>query len=329
MPGLKSLELSSEDMERLRREYSRIREITPFSHEPVLAGFAASIGVMREVGTANDQLARFIFDADRGEVVPLETLRASLVRLGSLTGVRIQSSASAHMDVRARGMRDLLHPEFSFNADGTIRELVIFPELAARILAGRGVEAVLVRSWGMNSIFGGFDPAKGYYQTNFWELENNDSLLFSSLVQDGRLALLGTHDFIAHAAGVRADAWPELRVQAARVHRAISTYLQNVSRPSIAALILPYTLGVVLDDLAQPPSYGSRSHVAILEELLRELASRRIDPGTPTLLREFPSQFQQIIELSRTPDIEREPWRITASVRELSREIQLHSLRSA
>lgn len=329
MSRLQCLELSSEEMDRLRREFSKTDEITPYSRAPKLAGLAASLGVQREVGTVNDQFARFIFDADRGEVVRLDSLRAKLVEYEGLVGVSVQSAQSSRIDVRARGMRDLLHPKFSFNPDGTVRELVIFPELVARILAGRGVEAVMVRSWGMNSIFGGFDPSKGYYQTNFWELENNDSLLFSALVKEGRLALLGTHDFIAHAAGVRSEVWVELKPFADRVHRGISEYLRGVSRPSIAALILPYTLGVVLDDLAQPPSYGSKSHIAVLEELLREIERRPIPANFPTLLRKFPTQFQTIIDLSRTFGIERDPGRITATVRQMSREILSHSLLSA
>ena len=326
MSALKYLELSSEEMDRLRRKFSRIRGVTPYHEMPAFAGQVASIGIAREVGTMNDELARFVFDADRGEVVPVESLQATLVQLGDFTGVKITSSASDRLDIRARGVRDLLHPDFSFNPDGTVRGLVIFPELISRILGKRGVELVLVQSWGMNSIFGGFDPSKAYYQTNFWEIENNDALLFSRIVKEGQLALLGTHDLIAHAAGVRAQEWRELQGHAARVHTAISNYFASVSRPSIAALILPYTIGVVLDDLAQPPSYGSRSHLAVLDELLRELEGRTIPANLSTLLTEFPGQFQKIIEMSRIPEAQQNQEKIAQTVREMTFEIQRHSL---
>src|SRR4051812_28937947 len=109
---LRSVELSSEERESLRRQFLRIDEITPFIKDLKFASAVASLGIMREVGTVNDELARFIFDADRGEVIPLESLKATLVELGGLLGVSIRSNSSARLDIRARGLRELLHPKF-------------------------------------------------------------------------------------------------------------------------------------------------------------------------------------------------------------------------
>lgn len=320
---MKRIEL---DIERLRKENSKLPEIMPFSENPGFAAQVAALGIFREAGTINDELARFLYDCGTGDVIPRESIRAELVEMSGLTGVRIWSEVSARLEVRARGMRDLLFPAHSFNADGTIEQLLIFPELVARILESQGVQAVVVRSWAMNSIFGGFDPSKEYYQTNFWEIENNDTLLFAKLVAEGKLALLGTHDLIAHAAGVRADAWLGLKQSAARVRLTIETYFASVRQPSIASLILPYTIGVILDDLAQPPTYDSPAHLAMLDALLEELDRRTIPADLPTYIREFPGAFQGVIELSRTPGIEREPERIRKETRGLADEIRRHSL---
>jgi hypothetical protein len=299
MSDLESLFFSAEDKQRLRRAFSSLEEVTPFLKSLALAGQIASLGILREIGTVNDELARFIFDFRRQTVIERNSLKADLVRWKGFTGVRIWSEQSDRLELRARGLRDLLHPDFSYDENNNLYQLVIFPEIVARIAALEGIELVLVKSWGMNSIFGGFDPAKEYYQTNFWELENNDALVFSNLVRQGQLALLGTHDLIAHIAGLDAEKWPLLREQAQRVHEGISRYFKKTKRPSIASLILPYTVGVILDDLAQPPTYGSSGHALFLEILLEHLERQSVPADLPTVLTKFPKQFEKIIECSR------------------------------
>lgn len=326
---LEALKLSPEKIQSLRRELlSRKSEVTPFREAPRLAEQIASLGICREVGTVNDEIARFLFDARTGEAVVREDLRAELVTLGRHVGVSIWCESSPVMELRIRGLRDLLHPRFSFHPDGTIHRLVVFPAVVAEILRGQGIEAVLVKTWGRNSLFGGFDPSKGYYQTNFWELENNDALLFSQLVKNRELAFLGTHDLVAHIAGAKAEHWPLLVEQATRVHSTIADYFGATKTPSIAALILPYTLGTVLDDLAQPPSYGSKNHAAVLGALLTAVHERHVPADLKTILVEFPAVFQQVIELSRTKGIENDLPRVRGTVAELTRRIREKSLRA-
>jgi hypothetical protein len=203
---------------------------------------------------------------------------------------------------------------------------VIFPEIVAKIVALQGIELALVRDWGTNTVFGGFDGSHGYYQTNYWELSSNDALIFAELIKEGRLAFLGTHDFVAHITGVKAENLASLRSDAETVHKSITHYLSGAPNPSLASLILPYIIGVVLDDLAQPPVYrsedGGAGRHAFLRELLAELNRAAISPKTPTALLEFPAQFIKIMELMRTPGIENDPFQIRSSVRELVREIQ-------
>ena len=320
------IEFSSNTISRLRHDLAKLCEVTPFAAAPRLAGEIASYGIFREVGTVNDELARFIFNADTGTCVDRASLKAQLVRWRNFTGVQITSTETTRLELRTKGFRELLHPDFSFNPDASVRQLVIFPEVLAKIAATQGVSLVLVRSWAQNSIFGGFDPAHGYYQTNFWELENNDALLFSSLVSKGQLALLGTHDLIAHVAGLRAEAWNVLRSQAHRVYEALTEYFKTTQKPSIAALVLPYTIGVVLDDLAQPPTFGSKSHSLFLDLLLEALEKNLIPADLPTFLTEFPRAFEMIIAGSRDTTLTARPQIARSLVVELVREVQTHSV---
>jgi hypothetical protein len=321
-----TITFSTDDLYELQSELEGLSEITSFADQPALSERLAAIGMAREVGTVNDELARFIFDADRGVAVDRETLEAEFVEWQGRIGVRISSTVTTRLELRAQGFAELTHPRFSRNPDGTIHSLFVFPRLVAEIAALRGVELVVVKSWAMNSIFGGFDPAKAYYQTNFWELENNDSLKFADLVRKGRLAFLGTHDLIAHVAGTRSEAWTLLRAQAEQVHHSISRYFANTQEPTIASLVLPYTAGVVLDDLAQPPTYGSRSHANVLDALLEALDAEAVPANLPTVLTRFPDAFERVIAISRDIESTSSPFRARRAVAKLVAEIREASL---
>lgn len=73
-------------------------------------------------------------------------------------------------------------------------------------------------------------------------------------------------------------------------------------------------IGVILDDLAQPPSYSSQNHLAVLDALLTKLNNNAIPANLNTILTEFPSSFQNIINLSRTPNIAYDPEKIQQNI---------------
>ncbi len=166
MTRLVPYELSPEDLRVLRCRLARSPEIVSLRDEPELAALVASLGICREVGTLNDEMARFVFDGESGELVAPDSLKAELVKYGSTVGVRIWAEGHATLELRFRGLQALLHPRFSFDDEGRLRQCVFFPVSIARILELDEAELVLVRPWGLNTIFGGFDPAKHYYQTN-------------------------------------------------------------------------------------------------------------------------------------------------------------------
>ncbi len=320
---------SSEEVALLRSRFERLDEVTSFDADIEFASRIASYGIFREIGTVNDELARFIFDVATAQPVRLQSLKAEFVEWNGLFGLRIFSTDSRRLELRTKGFYEVVHPHLSKNEDGSFHALYIFPAIINKIAQSEGVELVLVKSWGINSIFGGFDPSKGYYQTNFWEIENNDALQFSNLVRQGKVAFMGTHDLVAHIAGIDRNHWPSLKRNAERVYEAIHKYFKSAPKPSISALILPYTIGVVLDDLAQPPSYSSKSHLAVLEELLLKISKNEIPANLPTLLTQFPSSFQKIIDLSRTAHIEQNLTEIKSTINLLVQEILSASLVSS
>lgn len=318
----KVIQMSSKDINSLRERFEKLDEMTPFSSDLEFSSKIANYGIYREIGTINDELARFIFNSTTGAPIRAESLKAEFIEWNGLHGLRVFSVDSTKLELRAKGFEEMAHPKLSKNTDGSLHSLFIFPEIINQIAKVQGVELVLVKSWGMNSIFGGFDPSKEYYQTNFWELENNDTLKFSNLIRQQKIAFMGTHDLIAHIAGLDSQHWPLLKQKAQQVFDTLRDYFNSVPKPSIAALILPYTAGVILDDLAQPPSYSSSHHIAVLDELLSRITKREISASFPTLLIRFPESFQKIIELSRVPEIEKNPFAIKECINSLIQEIR-------
>lgn len=296
---LSTFEMTDAIKNELYKKVQSLPQITSLSDDFSFSSLLTSYGILREVGSPNDEIARFLFDSKTNQVVPRESLQARLIKLGNAYGVEIESTASDSLEIKAYGVRELLHPEYSFNADGTTRSLVIFPEAAFKIAKLQEIDLVIVKRWALNTIFGGFDPQKEYYQTNFWELENNDTLLFAKLIKNRQLAFLGTHDFIAHVANSKSEYWENLSSLAARVEKLIEKLVSTTKEPTMASLILPYTAGVILDDLAQPPSYASHAHLIVLEEVLINIENQSIPGHLPCTLSKFPKAFERVISLSR------------------------------
>ena len=298
MEIVETLNVTDEIVKGLRASLLKYPEIFPVTTDLELCSRIISIGLAQEVGTENDELARFIFDRSSGSLVDRSSLQADVVTWRGKIGVRITSQISNRLEVRINGFRDLCHPELGENSDGTFSTITIFPEITAKIAALQGIELVIVRAWALNSIFGRFDKRKAYYETNFWELENNDTLLFARLLVERKLAFLGTHDLIAHIAGLKGEVWPELNVSANRVINAIRLFIGR-AQASIPDLVLPYTAGVILDDLAQPPSYLSPSHQLMLDQVISAMEAPRTSVANAILLK-YPSIFEEVIMQSRS-----------------------------
>ncbi|MBN21493.1 MAG: hypothetical protein CL678_09430, partial [Bdellovibrionaceae bacterium] len=262
---------------------------------PVTA--AVSKGIAQEVGTSNDEFLRFLYDASSKKKISADSLFSEMITLDQSphlgVGVRIWSSESDRLDIYAKGMRELLHPHYSFNDDGTIKQLVLFPAAIAKILARQEIEAVIVKQWAQNTILGNWDPKTTFYQTNIWELKNNDAIRFSQMISQKQLALLGTHDVIAHIAHSNKEEMQKLSVLAKNIYRELSHYFDGIIEPNLGSRILPYAATVILDDLAQPPSYQSKSHQMVLGALMDEIRRRSISPKQKNMIIQFPKKFKE------------------------------------
>ncbi|MBC7385449.1 MAG: hypothetical protein H7301_04690 [Cryobacterium sp.] len=295
----KRVELSAEDIAVLRRQVLQGPETRSFDEDPHFGAQISALGIFQEVGTLNDQLADYLYDSKTKERVNRKSIRAEMIEYHGHTGVRIWSEACAHLDLRLRGARELLHPKLSFSRDGSLSELVFFPESIAKIAKLAGAELVIVREWALNTVFGGFDRTKRYYEANPWELIQNDSLRYTKLIETRKIAFLGTHDFVAHIAGLNSESLTRLQVLARSVHSRLNAYFSNIQQPPIYSLVLPYAAGLLLDDLAQPGNYEASARQEVLEIVLNAIDLKLTDPRQSRFLTKFPNAYEKLILLAR------------------------------
>ena len=128
----KIIRFSLEDIALLRRRFEKLNEVTSFESEMELASKIASYGIFREIGTANDELARFIFNVETAKPVRLESLNAELLEWNGLFGLRVFSTDSRRLELRTKGFYEVVHPHLSANEDGTLHSLFIFPQIISK-----------------------------------------------------------------------------------------------------------------------------------------------------------------------------------------------------
>ncbi len=321
----KSLRVSPEDKEVLRTRLSKTPEVTSFSADPKFFSLVAALGIHQEIGTIHDEFSTFLFDQRSGKRIPREKLRSELIDYQEFAGVRIWADGFDSLDPRVRGMRTLLHPEFSYNERGEIHQCVFFPEIIAKIAATEGAEIVSVRPWGFNTVFGGFDPSKSYYKGNIGGFVNLDAIRYSGLLENRQIVFWGTHDLVSHIAGIKRSAWPELEARGKAARILFEEYFAGVSRPVPFALVLPYALGMLLDDLAQPMNYESESRRHVVDLLMEAIRARRIMPNSERYLLKYPPSIEKLIVLARADDIQNTREKAERLISELVSELHSYS----
>lgn len=315
-----------ESLETLRSALSGASEVISFRENPKLASEISAIALQREVGTQNDELSWHLYDARTGLPIESSRPRADLIRVSGVIGVRIEVPGVEELEIRKTGILPLLHPSLSFGENGALKQLVIFPESVARILALQGVEAVVVRSWAINTLFGGYDPSANFYEVNEWELKNNDALFFARLVERRRQAFQGSHDLASHIAGTQRENWNFLSQLAGRVANVIETSLHHSSPEGLGARVIPYLLGVLLDDLAQPTHAAEPGRIRMIQEGLKIMSTTHLARLSHGTLIQFPLLFSEVLKLGRSESVAKIETEAHSAFASLLQEIRANSV---
>src|SRR5690349_10830170 len=213
---------------------TRQRDIE-FETEPELAAEIAALGLWREIGTINDQLSRKLVTADTRSSLPMECARAELIEYHGYIGVRIWYEDHKRLMTTRRHLEALLHPSLSFNDDGTIRQLVIFPITVARIAQLEDTRLVIVPSWALDLPLTDRHHATAYYldfaTPEQWARVPQQVLHYCRLTENQVIPFFTTHDLADHLAGFFAVSWSLLGGLARRIRECLERVFADCSAP--------------------------------------------------------------------------------------------------
>lgn len=276
----------------LVRILERQNEVLRFDDNPVLASLCACLGLQFEMGYADyDRLSPFFgVDVVAGMGNPW---RSEVFSTNKEFGVRFERKDGLPLQLRHRDLRFIIDGE-SFDPEGNLTRIVIYPARVARMFQQRGFDLVIVRDWLLSSSLNLDQRSRvAYLFANQWEIENNIGRMQSQLLANRQLAFSGTHDIADHLLGSDATAFSEFSTLFEDCLDTIDRVLSRGKQGSASQLTLSYLVGVLLDDLAQPRWYGSEKHSFVIREALRLL------PETPADGREeilaLPDSFHALV----------------------------------
>src|SRR5262249_52303368 len=141
--------------------------------------------------------------------------------------------------------RALLHPGLSYDADGTVRELVFFPITVARVAARQGARLVIVPQWALEQSFtraGALDAAyyRRFSNPEDWAVVPRWSTQYCRLTEQRKIPFITTHDLADHIAGFQGSAWETLIPAARRVRACLDGLFAECPSPPVQALVLPF-----------------------------------------------------------------------------------------
>jgi len=287
--------------EKLRGLLDQQPEIFRYSDQPELAALLACLGIQSELGNKElDRLAPILATTPDH----WSSWKNEIVQFDGQIGIRIWNPLVKELRV-PDSFHEVVHG-LSFapgNQDGAISELFIFPNLIATILAARGIDLVIVKTWVLSTFLAEKDPVN-YVRANVWEIENNATRLQVEFMSQSQLPFSGLHDLVDHMIG--AD--PQGICDSAYLPQLKEFFLKKTSSSSSDSwtpeeLTFSYVIGALLDDLAQPPLYRARRHHYLLGLAMKSL--ERAKEGTSTKKSvKYPPSLNQLMALLRNQKVD-------------------------
>jgi hypothetical protein len=269
------------------------KTIIPFLENPRWSSFLVTQALNLEIGGPNDNLATHIRDAATGSKIEKADFTSEIVESNGLIGLRV----THRLQVPIR----LTHAGLSEIACTDDLSITFFPERIAKGLAENGIEPVLVRDWLVSCSFSDFNPWTTDYRAQMSELINNDAFLYSKLVSNRQMVFQSLHDIIQHSTHARSEGWVVAQQVASEIVETFDSYFGRCEKGNIPSHILPFIVGILLDDLTQSQWYGSPERINAINELLKQISKLEIDPASPKVLTRLPECIEQVFRLARAP----------------------------
>jgi hypothetical protein len=285
----------------------------PFFSDFLKSTLIMSHALNLEIGGLNDNLARHFIFTETAEKIGTLDLSSELMFDGNQFAVKFRHRSNLLISLKAEGLKKFCRPF----EDG----FLIPPGAIAKAISEQGVEPVFVKDWLVNSIFSDFDPRVSDYREKMWELVNNDSLTYAKLVAKKQMVFQSLHDIVEHSIGISSAGWSSASIIAKKIETELDQYFHGKGKGSISSHIVPFVIGVLLDDLTQSPSYACADRTLVIEELLRSLKTMGLSPFEPKILKKFPPAIELVLKTARTSGISAKPEIIQLYVNQLTAEV--------
>lgn len=247
--------------------------------------------LVKEMGGPNDSLSRYIYDVEKKQKIDRSEIVANVGTLDFDTVIQIELPKAKHLDVTLSYLREIISCEGN--------KIIISPSQIVDYLHSHGLTPVFVVPWIQQILFSQFDIRSESAGEQLWVLRNNDIYLYSKLVAERKIIFQSTHDLVGHIAGTKTEGVSYAAEIAAMIHIKLQHYFGADGRGNLPSHLLPFLIGIFLDDLTQPPNYFSARHTQAIHVLLSAMDDLAIDPNAALVLNSFPTRVNAILQMVR------------------------------
>lgn len=253
--------------------------------------------LMREIGGVNDDLSGFIYDMDIKQKINKKKIHIDLGTLSDVDGFSLRITYPGTSKILPSSP-DLRHLLISRN-----NEIIISPCLIVDFMRSQSITPVFVKEWINRFYFSTFDIKNTSLKDQLCPLRYNDTFLYSKLVAQSQLIFHGTHDLAGHIVGLEQDGFLFAANTAMNIASQLDLYFGEFGYGNLPSHLIPFMIGLLLDDLTQKPSYFSTSRVNAIEALLQSLDKSLINPRAPLMLYKFPEKFNIALQSVRNQPV--------------------------
>lgn len=292
MTQFKPIELKDANIHALNRWLDSQENVFPFSNNHNSSLLVCYI-LSQEIGGPNDDLPRFIYDVDQQQKIDRKNLNTQVGMFEDNTSpcVRITCLGSSRLSITI--------PDLQKVVTCNDHELIISPSAIAAYVRLQGLEPVFVKAWVQQTAFSTFNLKTDRLNGQLWVLRNNDSFLYSQLVSKRQVVFQSMHDIVGHIAGIKNDGFVFASEVASLIFNKLKIYFEKKDRGNLPSHLIPFLIGLLLDELTQKPFYFSTTRTLAIKELLNSFDEYYINPQEHLILKGFPKQITEILEMVR------------------------------
>ncbi|MBT4763263.1 MAG: hypothetical protein HOO06_16330 [Bdellovibrionaceae bacterium] len=287
----KPFDVSEEKSKQLREMLKAKPQVFSLEEEPVLGPLLTCLGLQFELKNKCLNRLNPYFE------VPCETnWQSEIFSEDGNIGIRLWVEGVTQLMPKNKDFAYILDAS-SFDKNGILNELVIFPLNVYEHFRQMGMELVIVKDWVLDTFLCSEEDRVNYLIVNSHEVKSKTAMIHTSLVAERKFPFSGTHDIVDHLIAFNEEGFQQNLPIIKKANRVFAEIKDD--HLSSMQLVVSYLVGVIVDDLAQPRWFGSNKHINLADILLDNLKSLK---NSAEISLELPPWANLLIEQLRDQD---------------------------